>query len=386
MNLNKVVIPYSRQYIDEDDRKAVLRVLKSDYLTQGPEVESFETKISAFCNVRYGVALNSATSALHASCNALGIGSEDTVWTVPTTFVASANCALYCNAQIDFVDINANTWCICPKKLEEKLKLHKSTNKSLPSLLIVVHLGGQSCDMEKIYKLSIQYSFKIIEDASHALGSFYKNKRVGSCQFSDVAVFSFHPVKTITCGEGGIAVTNSKKIANKIEDFRSHGIVKDQDRFLKPSDAPWYYEQQSLGFNYRLSDIHAALGASQLNKIEKFEIQRNIIRDKYIKELKDLVVFQTLPKECISANHLFIIRVPQSKHKSVFINLRNKGILVGLHYMPVHLNPFYKKLGFKEGLFPESEKYAKEAISLPLYPNLSDSSFSYIIKNLKINL
>ena len=384
--MDKKVIPYSRQLIDAADRRAILKVLKSDYLTQGPETELFESRIATFCNVKYSLALNSATSALHASCIALGINRKDTVWTVPITFVASANCALYCGAQIDFVDIDPKTFCICPEKLEVKLKSYKLLNKKLPSLLIVVHLAGQSCEMEKIYKLSKIYDFKIIEDASHALGSSYKGKMVGSCEYSDVTVFSFHPVKTITSGEGGIAVTNSKILAQKIEDFRSHGIVKNKDRWINKSNAPWYYEQQSLGFNYRMSDIHAALGISQLNKIRQFASQRQKIRDKYVKKLDRIVKIQEIRNDCITSNHLFIIRVEKSKHKAIFMDLRKKGILVGLHYMPIHLNPFFKSIGFKEGLFPESENYAKEAISLPLYPNLSNIDFSFIIKSLKESL
>ncbi len=379
-------IPYSRQIVDKEDIKAVLRVLKSDFLTQGPEVEIFEDKVSFFCNAKYGVALNSATSALHASCLALGINHLDTVWTVPTTFVASANCALYCGAKIDFVDIDSKTWCISPEKLEKKLKWYKKSNKKLPSLLIVVHLGGQSCEMDQIYKLSCDYGFKIIEDASHALGASYKGEKVGSCKYSEIVIFSFHPVKIISSGEGGMAVTNSRDIALKIQDLRSHGIVKNKERMLELSDDPWYYEQQTLGFNYRLSDIHAALGSSQMEKLEDLAESRNKIRQNYIKSLSDIVSLQVLPNNCVSSNHLFIIRVPKNKHKNIFTNLRKSKILVGLHYMPVHLNPFYKQLGFKEGMFPESEMYAREAISLPLYPKLKASEFNYIIKNLKMYL
>lgn len=377
------IIPYSRQFVDEEDQKAVVRVLKSDYLTQGPEVKKFESTLTKFCNVNYSVALNSATSALHASCVALGIGNNDVVWTVPITFVATANAALYCGATIDFVDIDPKTWCMSPKKLEKKLKYCVLNKKRLPSLLIVVHLGGQSCEMEKIFKLSVKYNFKVIEDASHGLGGLYQNKRIGSCQYSDVVVFSFHPVKIISSGEGGIAVTKSKKIAEKIEDFRSHGIVRDRSRMEEDIDAPWYYEQQSLGFNYRLSDIHAALGSSQMKKISKFSKRRNEIRDLYIQDLTGLVRLQYSPKESVTSNHLFIIRVPQNIHKEIFVKLREKNILVGLHYMPVHLNPFYKKIGFEKGMFPEAEAYSKEAISLPMFPNLLNNEVKYIISTLK---
>ena len=256
----------------------------------------------------------------------------------------------------------------------------------LPSLLIVVHLGGQSCEMDQIYKLSCDYGFKIIEDASHALGASYKGEKVGSCKYSEIVIFSFHPVKIISSGEGGMAVTNSRDIALKIQDLRSHGIVKNKERMLELSDDPWYYEQQTLGFNYRLSDIHAALGSSQMEKLEDLAESRNKIRQNYIKSLSDIVSLQVLPNNCVSSNHLFIIRVPKNKHKNIFTNLRKSKILVGLHYMPVHLNPFYKQLGFKEGMFPESEMYAREAISLPLYPKLKASEFNYIIKNLKMYL
>ncbi len=377
------IIPYSRQFVDEEDQKAVVRVLKSDYLTQGPEVRKFENTLSKFCNVNYSIALNSATSALHSSCVALGIGNNDLVWTVPITFVATANAALYCGATIDFVDIDSKTWCISPEKLENKLKFCVRNKKRLPSLLIVVHLGGQSCEMEKIFELSVKYNFKVIEDASHGLGGLYKNKRIGSCQYSDVVVFSFHPVKIISSGEGGVAVTNSKKIADKIADFRSHGIVRDRNRMEEDIDSPWYYEQQSLGFNYRLSDIHAALGSSQMKKISKFAERRNEIRNLYIKNLTGLVRLQHSPKESVTSNHLFIIRVPQNKHKEIFVKLREKNIFVGLHYMPVHLNPFYKKIGFEKGMFPEAEAYSKEAISLPMFPKLQNREIKFVLSNLK---
>lgn len=363
------MIPYSRQYLFPKDIKQVVKVLKSDFLTQGPQVEKFEKKIAKNCNIKYAVALNSATSGLHLTCLALGLKKNDYLWTVPITFVASANCGLYCGAKIDLVDIDKETFNIDVNKLEKKL-IHAKKYNRLPKILVPVHFGGNPCDLEKIYLLSKKYKFKIVEDASHAFGSRYKKSLIGDCKYSDAVVFSFHPVKPITSGEGGAVTCKNYKLYEKIKVLREHGIVRDKKRFKnKKYLQPWYYEQQQLGFNYRISDINAALGASQIDHIKNFLKKRDLISKIYKKKLfNDLVDFQKFEKNSFSANHLFIIKVKKKSHKNLFNYLRRKKIYVQLHYIPIYRQPYYKKkFKFNNKDFCNSEDYYSRAISIPIY-------------------
>ena len=374
-------IPYGKQDINNNDIDSVIEVLKSDYLTQGPQVANFENKISSFVKSNYSVAVNSATSALHMACKALGLEKGDFLWTSPITFVASANCARYCGANVDFVDIDISTGLISLEKLEKKLEIARKNN-CLPKILVPVHLAGTSCDMRKINELSRRYEFKIIEDASHAIGGLYESKPVGNCQFSDITIFSFHPVKIITTGEGGIATTNNESLYTKMNLFRSHGITKNEDQFLFESPGPWYYEQQSLGYNYRITDIAAALGQSQLKRIKNFVDCRNKNHKTYKNLLSDSQYnFLEIKDNVKSSLHLTILNIKginSIQHKNYFTELRKRNIGVQLHYVPVHLQPYYRKLGFKEGDFPQSEEYARSSFSLPNYPKLSQKEIIYI--------
>ena len=370
MIFNKKFIPYGRQTITRGDINEVVRTMKSDFITQGPKVVEFERDLSKKVSSSYSIACNSATSALHLSCLALNLKPEDSVWTSPISFVASANCALYCGAKIDFIDINPETGLMDENLLEEKLKI-ASKNNSLPKIIIPVHLAGTACNMEKIYNLSKEFGFSIIEDASHALGGKYKDTNVGECKFSDITIFSFHPVKIITTAEGGMATTNSNKIAQKICKLRSHGITKDPNKFKYKNEGDWHYEQNSLGFNYRLNDLQAALGKSQLKRLNKIVKERNRILDFYKLISKDLPIsFLKIPEDVYSAVHLGIIKFNDfnpKQHKSIFSKMRNKGVGVQLHYSPIHLQPYFRKLGFSRGDFPNSERYSKNSFSLPLF-------------------
>lgn len=374
------MIPYGKQNISKEDIDQVKSVLKSDFLTQGPRVEEFENKISDYVGSKYCVSVNSATSALHISCLALGVGEGDIVWTVPNSFVASSNAALYCGAKVDFVDINPDTNNMCIKALKDKLEDAKK-KKCLPKALIPVHLAGLSCDMKEIFSLSKIYGFKIIEDASHCIGGEYRSKKIGSCSFSDLCVFSFHPVKIITTGEGGAITTNSKKLLSKLSMLRSHGIVKDAKHFKKSHVPNWYYQQQELGFNYRMTDIQASLGISQLNRVDKFIKKRVEIANIYIDALSDL--FETIDKKrnLGSSNHLFIIKT--KKRNKVRLGLLKNKIFTTLHYYPIHLQPYYQELGFKYGDFPYAESYGETALSIPLHPGLKDKEIKKIIKVLR---
>ena len=381
---NSKYIPYGRQNITRDDIKAVVKVLKSEFLTQGNVLEDFEKGISIKVNSKYAIAVNSATSALHIACLALGLKKGDYLWTSPITFVASANCGIYCGAKIDFVDIDQNSSLISIKDLEKKLQKAKLENK-LPKIIIPVHLGGSSCDMKAIYKLSKEYGFSIIEDASHALGGKYENQPVGNCKYSDISIFSFHPVKIITTGEGGVAVTNNKKYAQKMQDLRSHYIIKDRNRFKENVPGEWRYEMQGLGFNYRMNEMQAALGLSQLKKLEKIVYRRNIIHKKYKEFLKNLPLkLIEVPDNVYSSFHLAVIKLDDKQiHQKVFEGMRKNGIGVQLHYSPVHLQPFYKEFGFKKGDFPNAEEYASRSFSLPLYPELTNYNLRKIVQILK---
>ncbi|MDB3945479.1 UDP-4-amino-4,6-dideoxy-N-acetyl-beta-L-altrosamine transaminase [Gammaproteobacteria bacterium] len=379
-----ILIPYARQSISKADIDAVTEVLQSNYLTQGPVVPEFERALAVRCEAELGVAVNSATSALHLACVALGVGPGDVVWTTPTTFVASANCARYCGADVDFVDIDPNTWCLSVGNLEQKLSAHKKNNLPLPKVVVPVHLSGQSCEMEAISALGRDYGFYILEDASHAIGGSYQGKPVGNCRYSDVTVFSFHPVKIITTGEGGMALTNRTDYYSSMTRLRAHGITRDQEQLTLQSEGSWYYEQLDLGFNYRMNDIQAALGLSQLGRLEEFVTVRNQMAKRYNEAFEDLPIrIQDVPDDVMSARHLYVIRVDASKHREIFMSLREAGIGVNLHYLPVHLHPYYRDLGFTRGQFMEAEKYGNEAISLPLYPSMDGEQQEFVINIVK---
>lgn len=377
------MIPYGKQDIQCEDIEFILDVLKSDFLTQGPMVPRFESQISSITGGKYVTAVNSATSALHIACLALDLQPSDIVWTVPNTFVASANCALYCGAKIDFVDIDPKTSNMSVEFLEKKLRDCQKSD-TLPKIVIPVHLTGEPCDMAAIKELSDKFGFKIIEDASHAIGAHYQGGRVGSCEYSDITVFSFHPVKIVTSGEGGAALTNSSEVDQKLKLLRSHGITRDSDMMQFPKDDGWYYEQVDLGFNYRMTDIHAALGLSQLTRINEYIERRHEIASRYDQEFSG-VNFQTPYRNPLnkSALHLYVIQVEPSQHKRIFHKLRDNKIGVNLHYIPVHTQPYYQKLGFSWGDFPNSEVYYEKAISLPIFPTLTENEQSYVIETVK---
>ncbi len=375
-------IPYARQSIDEEDLAAVIAVLKSDFITQGPAVERFEDDVIATCHANFAIAVNSATSALHLACLALDVGPGDRVWTSPISFVASANCALYCGAEVDFVDIDRKSYNMSTSALEQKLINAKKNNK-LPKVVIAVHLCGQSCEMEPIHTLSRIYDFQVIEDASHAIGGQYQNHAIGNCKYSDITIFSFHPVKIITTAEGGMALCNDSKLARKMRCLRSHGITREKEHMTEKPHGPWYYQQRELGFNYRMTDLQAALGSSQLKKLACFISRRKELARRYDQLLADQPI--GLPwqhKDTFSARHLYVIRLQldaiEYTHKQIFIGLREKGIGVNLHYIPIHLQPFYKSFGFKKGDFPNAEQYYREAISLPLFASMSEQQQSKV--------
>jgi len=380
-------IPYGRQDINEADIAAVVAVLRSDFLTQGPMVPRFEQAVASRCGVKHAVAVNSATSALHLACLALGLGEGDLMWTVPNTFVASANCGLYCGAEVDFVDIDPVSWNMSVPALRAKLAEAKSANR-LPKLVIPVHFAGQPTDQEAIWQLAGEYGFKVIEDASHAIGAARHGEPVGSCRWSDITVFSFHPVKIITSGEGGMALTNDDALAGRMALLRSHGITRDPGQMRQPSEGPWYYEQLELGYNYRMTDMQAALGLSQLSRLDAFVERRNVLAARYAKLLADLPLrLPTVGEGNASAFHLYVVRLParagRRTHRAVFVKLREQCVGVNLHYMPVHLQPYYRDLGFALGLCPEAERYGQEAISLPLYPGLTKAQQDTVVAALE---
>ncbi len=376
------MIPYSRQNINKSDIESVLEVLKSDYLTQGPKTPLFESKLSEKFDAKYAIAVNNATSALHLACLSLGVTKNDIVWTSTITFVASANCARYCGAEIDLVDIDSDTFNISTDKLEEKLIKAKKKNR-LPKVLIPVHLAGNPCDMERIYNLSREYGFKIIEDASHAMGARYKNSKIGSCKYSDITVFSFHPVKMITTAEGGVCLTNNKDLHDKIYNLRSHGIIRSNYTNPDENHGPWYYEQTELGFNYRLNDILSALGASQLDRLDSFVEKRNKLANYYLNKLKEnkFLIPQIINKQDLSSFHLFIVKIYKSHFESrlnLFEKLRGEGYFVNIHYIPIYKHPYYSKM-FDKNDFSNSEEYYSSCISLPLYPSLDETEIDKVI-------
>ncbi len=375
------MIPYGRQDITQDDIDAVEQVLQSDFLTQGPQVPKFEETISSYCGSKYAVAVNSATSALHIACKALGLEKGDWLWTSPITFVASANCGRYCEAKIDYVDIDPNTYNLCASALEKKL-IQAKKDGCLPKILIPVHLSGQSCDMKSIHALSKKYGFKIIEDASHAVGGRYLDNPVGSCTYSDITVFSFHPVKIITTAEGGMALTNDPKLAEAMLMFRAHGITKNPEQMTKEPDGDWYYQQLDLGYNYRMNDIQAALGISQFKRIDAIVSQRHVLANRYNELLGDLSL--KLPFQnsySYSSFHLYIILLEESsKHKQLFSDLRAKGIGVNLHYIPIYRHPYYMNKNLDYNNFPISEMYYSSAITIPLFAAMSYEDQDQVVK------
>lgn len=378
------MIYYGHQHITEKDIQAVERVLHSDWLTQGPAIEAFEKKVAYYCGARYAVAVTNATSALHIACKAADLGEGDVLWTSPITFTASANCGRYCGADVDFVDIDDKTYNMSVAELRHKLE----TAVKKPKVVIPVHLAGQSCDMEAIKALADEYGFKIIEDASHATGADYKNTKVGSCRYSDMTVFSFHPVKIVTTGEGGIVLTNNKELYEKLKLYRSHGITRDSDLMTQEADGPWYYQQIELGFNYRMTDMQAALGCSQMDSLDEFVARRRYLVKRYNEKLKNLPLRTPYQDEATNPSwHIYMIRVDFTKvklsKKEIFARMRDRGIVLNLHYIPVHTQPYYQKLGFQKGDFPVSEKYYEEAITLPLYYDLTDEQQDEVIEALK---
>jgi UDP-4-amino-4,6-dideoxy-N-acetyl-beta-L-altrosamine transaminase len=380
------MIPYGRQEITQADIDAVVEVLRSDFLTQGPAVPKFEQAVANHCGAKHAVAVNSATSALHIACLALGLGPGDWLWTTPVTFVASANCGLYCGAQVDFVDIDPRTYNLSVERLADKLAQAEKLGR-LPKVLVPVHLCGQPCDMAAIHALSQQYGFKVIEDASHAIGGRYRGEPIGNGRYSDITVFSFHPVKIVTTAEGGMAMTNDPELAHKMNLLRSHGITREPERMTHAPDGPWYYQQVGLGFNYRMTELQAALGVSQMTRLDAFVARRHEIAGRYDELLADLPV--TTPwqhPDSHSGLHLYVIRLQLERikrsHREVFESLRAQGIGVNLHYIPVHTQPHYQQMGFKAGDFPQAESYYAEAISLPMYPGLTAAQQDEVVRAL----
>lgn len=379
------MIPYGRQDVSDDDIAAVVRVLKSDFLTQGPVVPEFESLMARFCGVNHAIAVNSATSALHIACVALGLGPGDWLWTVPNTFVASANCGLYCGAKIDFVDIDPRTYNMSVGALEGKLRDAERT-RTLPKVVIAVHFSGQSCDMGEIAALGQRYGFRIIEDASHAVGGRWENARIGACVNSDIAIFSFHPVKIITTGEGGMALTKSAELADQMRLLRTHGISRDESLLQFKDVGGWYYEQMGLGFNYRMTELQAALGSSQLGRLEAFVARRSELARRYDDLLRGLpLILPWQDPRGASAWHLYVVQLqgPSPPRKDFFDGMRRAGIGVNVHYIPVHLQPFYRSKGFAPGDFPEAENYYQRAVTLPLFSSLSDDEQLRVVETVR---
>lgn len=388
-----MMIPYGRQDVTQADIDAVVNVLRSDFLTQGPAVPAFEQAVAALVGARYSLAVSNATAALHIACLALELAPGDRLWTVPNTFVASANCGLYCGAEVDFVDIDPLTWNLSVPKLREKLVQAKKDGR-LPRVVVPVHFSGQPTEQEQIWELAKEYNFRVLEDASHAIGASRNGEPVGSCRWSDITVFSFHPVKIITTGEGGMALTNDVELAERMAMLRSHGITRDPARFgahsqgPKPDSTPppWWYEQQMLGYNYRMTDIHAALGANQLQRLSSYIERRNVLAARYDASLQGLPLqLPTVHPENRSAFHLYVVRLQPGTgkaHRQVFDELRQQGIGVNLHYMPVHLQPYYTDLGFAAGQYPEAEAHGGSAITLPLYSALTNQQQDRVVESL----
>ena len=380
-------IPYGRQDISDDDIAAVVAVLQSDWITQGPAINRFEQRVADYCHAKYAVAVSSATAALHIACLAAGLGSGDLLWTSPNTFVASANCGRYCGADVDFVDIDSRTYNLSIDELKAKL-LKAKAQRRLPKVVIPVHLAGQSCEMAALAQLAEEYSFTVIEDASHAIGARYQNKSVGSCAFSDMTVFSFHPVKIITTGEGGMVLTNRENLYEKLIRLRTHGITRKPEFMRSETHGPWYYQQLELGLNYRMTDIQAALGISQMQRLDEFVKRRQYLAHRYHQRLADLpVVLPWQHHDTMSSWHLYVVRLKLDQitktHRQVFEALRQMGIGVNLHYIPVHTQPYYQQLGFEWHDFPNAEQYYREAVSLPLHYGLNETDQDRVIQALQ---
>jgi UDP-4-amino-4,6-dideoxy-N-acetyl-beta-L-altrosamine transaminase len=381
------MIPYGKQDISQSDINSVVSVLKSDFLTQGPQVPLFEKTVAEYCEAEYGVAVNSATSALHIACLSLDLGKGDWLWTSPNSFVASANCGLYCGAMVDFVDINPKTYNLSVEELEKKLIQAKLDNK-LPKIVIPVHFAGQSCDMRRIYSLGQEYGFKIIEDASHAIGGKYLDKPIGCCQYSDITVFSFHPVKIITTAEGGLATTNNEKLVERMQLFRSHGVTRKPSLMTSQFEGGWYYQQVDLGYNYRMTELQAAIGVSQMHRLDEFTTNRHTLQERYDLLLSNLPIVKPYQdQDSYSALHLYPIQVDlkgvDKSRQQIFDELRQNGIGVNVHYIPVHTHPYYQNMGFKKGDFPNSENYYDNAISIPIFQGLTIELQNEVIKVLK---
>lgn len=381
------MIPYGHHNIVQDDIDAVVKVLESDWITQGPVIEQFEQAVAGYCGVAHGIAMNSATSALHSACLALGLGQDDRLWTTPNTFVASANCGLYCGARVDFVDIDPRTYNMSTAALEARL-VEAEQAGTLPKIVVPVHFAGQSCHMREIRSLADHYGFHIIEDASHAVGGKYLDVAVGSCRHADITVFSFHPVKIITTGEGGMALTNDPELAMRLGELRNHGITRDLNRMPAKPDGAWHYQQTGLGYNFRMTCIQAALGLSQLARLDDFVQRRHDIAARYDELLSEIPV--TTPwqdPDCFSAFHLYVIRLgvtgDMQLRSSVFNHMRSAGIGVNVHYIPVHTQPYYRELGFVQGDFPEAEQYYRETVTLPLFPDLSENEQDTVVAALQ---
>ena len=378
------MIYYGKQSINEDDIREVVEVLRSDFLTQGPMIERFEKRVAEYCGAKYAVAVSNGTAALHIACMAAGLGEGDMLWTSPITFVASANCARYCGADVDFVDIDADTYNMSVKTLEEKL----CSAKRKPKLVVPVHLAGQSCDMKRIHELAQEHGFMVMEDACHAMGADYLGKKVGCCEFSDMVVFSFHPVKIVTTGEGGMILTNNEELYQKLLLFRSHGITRDENLMTHEVDGPWYYQQLELGFNYRMTDLQAALGYSQMKRVDEFVARRRELAARYERLLANLPVRTPQVLEgAVPSWHIYVVRVDFSQlrisKQEIFDRMKANGIVLNLHYIPVHMQPYYQKFCFADGDFPSSESYYREALTLPLYYDLTDDSQGRIVESLR---
>ncbi len=381
--MGKINIPYGKQTISEQDIQAVVDVLRSDWLTQGPSVERFERAVADYCGVNCAVAVNSATSALHIACLAAGLGGGDILWTSPISFVASANCARYCGADVDFVDIDPDTCTMSVEELEKKLVEAEKTGR-LPKVVVPVHFAGQSCDMERIAALGEHYGFTVIEDAAHAIGGRYRGQLIGNCRYSAMTVFSFHPVKLITTGEGGMVVSRSEELCSRLVRLRSHGITRDPAEFTFQSHGPWYYEQIELGFNYRMTDIQAALGCSQLLRLDANVARRHELVARYRQAFADLPIrFLSQDSDCYSAYHLFVVMLDcdliATQREELAAKLRADGIASNVHYIPIHLQPYYRQYGFRPGDFPKAEEYYRHALTLPLYPAMTDAQQQHVI-------